>query len=82
MKVQLLKDIEIEVIESFDAALDDAESVTEVFKTGETIEFDVTDHPLRMIDGELKEDPDTINVQFGDGSVAFGLSLEWFKVIG
>ena len=77
MKVEFLTDVEIEVIESFD----DAESTTQVFRVGDTTEFDVMDHPQRMIDGELKDDPDTVNVQFGDGSVSFGLSLDWFKVL-
>lgn len=81
MKVQFVCDCEIEVISNFDEALDDGDSETEVFRAGEFAEFDVVDHPQRMVDGELRDDLTMVNVQFGDGSVAFGLSCEWFKEI-
>ena len=35
----------------------------------------------RMIAGELQDAIGMVNVQFGDGSVAFGLCCEWFKAI-
>lgn len=81
MKVQFTQPVEIEVIESFDAALDDAESTFEVFSPGDTIEFEVIGHPERLMNGELREDSSLLNVQFGNGSVAFGLSTSWFNIL-
>lgn len=79
MQVRFLTDVEIEVFESDE---DDFEaSDTETYKAGDIEEFDVFGHPHRMVDGELVEDPNLVNVQFGDGSVAFGLSTEWYEVL-
>lgn len=81
MKVEFLLDCEIEVIESFDEAMDDAESTTELFHKGDQTEFDILDHPQRFNGDEFEDHPTMVNVQFGDGSVAFGLSCEWYKEI-
>ncbi len=81
MKVEFLLDCEIEVIESFDEAMDGAESTSELFRTGDQTEFDIIDHPQRFNGDELEDHPTMVNVQFGDGSVAFGLCCEWYKEI-
>jgi hypothetical protein len=76
MRVIFVESCEVEVINSFDEALDDAESSTEIFNPGDIIEFDILDPPTRF-DGA--EDTMNINVQFPDGSVCFGMSREWFN---
>ena len=81
MKVKFTSDVELEIIESFEEALDDAESTTEVFKQDTVVDFDVFGYGERMIDGELVEDRNLLNVQFADGSVAFGVSTEWFEQV-
>ena len=81
MKVKFTSDCEIEVHESAEQVLADEDGKTELFHVGDTIEFEVISHPGRMIDGEFKEDKDILDVQFGDGSVAFGLSVDWFDRI-
>ena len=79
MKIKFVCPVEIEVFESFDEALDDGETSTEAFQAGDIVEFDVIDHPQRMIDGQLVDDINTVNVQFGNGSVSFGISKEWYE---
>ena len=81
MKIRWLCDVELEVIESFDEALDNADSSTEIFRAGEQTEFDVFGYLERVIDGKLEEDKNFLNIQFGDGSVSFGVSKEWFEEI-
>lgn len=79
MKVRFITKCEIEVLESFDEALDDGETTTEVFNVGDTAEFDLLDPPERMVGNKMVSDTENVNVQFGDGSVAFGLSKSWFE---
>ncbi len=76
---KVLVDCEIEVFENEN----DIEGKTEVFKAGETAEFDIIGHPMRLdFDGSGKwvEDKSLINVQFGDGSVATCLEKDWFEL--
>lgn len=79
MKVRFTDSCEIEVFESFDEALDDGETSTEIFREGDEAEFDILDSPLRFDGNDLVPDDSIVNVQFGDGSVAFGLSRSWFE---
>jgi len=81
MKVKFTNETELEIIESYDEALDDAESTITAFKKDSVVEFDVFGYGERMIDGELVEDRNLLNVQFADGSVAFGVSTEWFEQV-
>jgi len=81
MKVKFLESCEIEVFDSFDEALDDGETSTEVFMPGHTAEFDVIGHPEKMEGGKLVPATDFVNVQFGNGSVAFGLDKAWFETL-
>ena len=75
MRVKFLKSCEIEVCTNVDK-FDNAMTETEVFEVGDETEFEIIDHPT---DIQGREDLSHVNVQFGDGSVAFGLSTEWFK---
>lgn len=62
-KLTFLKDIELEVVENYDEDDDSYESVDEIFHKGEEIDdVDIMD----------KHD-EFFNVQFGDGSVAYGV---------
>jgi hypothetical protein len=81
MKVKWKVPVELEVIESFDKAMDDVDSYTERFNAGEVTEFDIFGYAERFVKGKLKEDKTLPNIQFGDGSVTFGVSTEWFEVI-
>ena len=71
----------VQIIENYDESTDDIEQYTEVFMVGDKVEFDIVDHPNRIVNGKLVPDETRINIQFGDGSVAFGLKQEWFKLI-
>lgn len=81
MLVEFNQSVAIEVFDSYDEALDDGETHHENFNSGDTVEFDVIDHPLRFREGEFEPDPTMVNVQFNDGSVALGLSTDWYKII-
>ena len=50
-----------------------------LFKKGTPVEFLVVDHPTKFDGTNLVEDQSLINVQFNDGSIAFGCSVDWFK---
>lgn len=60
--IKFIKDAELEVTESYDEEADFAETHTETFRAGESVEADVFD-----------DRGDSVNVQFGDGSVVYGL---------
>ena len=81
MRVKFLVDCEIEIIEGFNELADEAEPTTEVFRVGDEVEFDVFDSPQRFNGQDLEDHPDMVNVQFGDGSVAYCLSKEWYEVM-
>lgn len=84
MKVKFLVLCEIEVYETVEEAAEGdmlEEGQTEVFLPGQEADFDIVDHPLRFNGTDLVEDPNILNVQFGDGSVAFGISREWFEEV-
>jgi hypothetical protein len=69
-KLIFLEDIELEIVENYDEEDDSYESVDEVFHKGEEIDdVDIMD----------KHD-DFFNVQFGDGSVAFGVPCAVVKI--
>lgn len=54
----------------------------ETFQVGEVIEVDLIDYAERVsTTGKLVEDKDLWNVQFGNGSMAFGVSTKWFDVV-
>jgi hypothetical protein len=74
--VRFLVDCEITICEN----TEDEEGSQTTFKIGETADFDVIDHPLRWNGQGFVEDLDMVNVQFGDGSVAFGISKEWYEI--
>lgn len=80
MKKRFTGDTELIIVTNLNEA-DEPDEEIEVFRKGEEIEFDVIDHPQRfdMDIGKLVEDTSLINIQFGDGSMAFGVDLEWLE---
>ena len=54
---------------------EDESGEVKVFVAGTVLEFFVVDHP--MVNG--KESTELANIQFPDGSMAFGVSGSWFK---
>jgi hypothetical protein len=70
MRIKFLQDCELEVVESFDEATDTAETRNEIFKKDEIFEGDV-----------VSETEITIDFQFGDGSVVYGLNTSLFEVL-
>ena len=79
MKVKFVKDCEIEVVQSFDEDTEKTKSYFEILKVDEELEFDIVDF-AKMPDGKT-DDRNALNVQFPDGSVAFGLMTDWFEII-
>jgi hypothetical protein len=70
MKVKVITQIQIEVIESYDEENDFVDSTLEVFSIGEILEFDIFDNSSGVWD-----------IQFGNGSVAYSVNPEWFEVL-
>jgi hypothetical protein len=81
MKVRFVTKCEIEIFDSFDEALDDGETSDEIFDVGDITYFNLLDPPLRFDGKGFIPDKDNVNVQFDDGSVAFGISRTWFEEI-
>lgn len=71
IKIEWLEDVELEVIESIDDD-DNTTSSNEIFKKGETVEFDVFG---------INEQYETVDIQFFDGSCVYTLSTKLFKVL-
>jgi hypothetical protein len=80
MKLKFIVDCELNIVTQLNEEQEPIETV-EVFRIGEIIECDLIDHPERMVEGEFIPDTNLWNVQFGDGSMAFGVSREWFEII-
>lgn len=63
---------ELEVVVNFDEQTETAQTETEVFNPGDTAEADVI---------ETNENFGTATIQFGDGSVAYGVPMNVFDVV-
>lgn len=79
MIARLLVDAEFEVTANFDEENDFPETESQLFKKGTELDFEVVDYGQFAITG--KDDPNCWNIQFPDGSVAFGCSREWFEIL-
>lgn len=66
MIIKFTEQVELEVVNTFDEETEEVDSDTEVFKAGEEVEVDITDYKKGYVD-----------MQFGDGSVAFSVPLCW-----
>lgn len=69
MNIRWVKDTMLEIIEYFDEETEEAETVHETFQKGEHQYVDIVD--------EDKE-RGTVNIQFGDGSMAYGVPKDRF----
>ncbi len=70
MKIKWLKDVTITCVESYDEKNGMVDETDESFVKDEVTEFDIFDD--RGI---------TVNIQFGDGSVAYGVPKSIYEVI-
>lgn len=70
MIVSFNEDCVIQVIEYYDEETDEPVGDIEEFQTGEEVEWDIVD-----------DNDDTVNIQFPEGSVAFGIRKNSFTVI-
>jgi hypothetical protein len=70
MKIRFNKDVELEVVESYDEELDKTETSDEFFSKGDEVDVDL-----------LSSHPDTVGIQFGDGSCCYGLPKSCFEVL-
>lgn len=80
MKLKFITDCEACIVTNLDENEDPIEEI-ELFSKGCVIECDLIDYAERMIGGKLTPDKSLWNVQFGDGSMVFGLSREWFEIV-
>lgn len=74
-------DVELSIVESFDGKTEKTNEKIEVFKVGERIEFTLIDFAQKFDGGNLMPDKNLLNIQFGDGSMAFGVDKSWLKDI-
>ena len=80
MNIKFKSDCELTIVTHLNEN-EEPQELTELFKSDTTIECELIDHPLRMINGELTEDKSLWNIQLSDGSMIFGVDVEWFDVI-
>ncbi len=71
MKVKWLQPVCLNTVESFDEATDTAEESEVSFAKDEITEFDIFD-----------DRGDSVNIQFADGSVAYGVPKNLFESLG
>lgn len=72
MKIRFYEEVELEVVENYDEINEVADTYQETFKKGEEIECD-------LLGGS--GNGDCIDVQFGDGSCAFGIPKNLVQVL-
>jgi len=70
MKIKWLKDIELEVITSLDEETDSINTEKEFVRAGEIDEVDI-----------VKMNNNSADIQFGNGSVAFGVPKDSFSIM-
>lgn len=70
MIIKLKEAIEIEVVESYDDETEEVVSCGETFEAGEELDVDI-----------FNDHSDTVDVQFGDGSVTYNLPKSTFTII-
>jgi len=73
IKASLVRAYEFDVVETLDEQADTPSGSPEIFKAGSVIEFDVF--------GVTGRDGEVWDIQFGDGSCAFGVPASIFNVI-
>ena len=69
-KIEILEDIELEIIETYNEETDEADSYSETFMKGNTEEVDI-----------INSNEDFVDFQFGDGSVSLGVPKNVFRII-
>lgn len=69
MRIKWLEPIELEVVENYDEQFDFVESTIEIFNEEDEIEIDI-----------FGEEDESGDIQFEDGSLAFGVSKSWFQI--
>jgi hypothetical protein len=70
MKIQWLDNIDLSVVYNYEEKSDVADEGFEIVKKGEINEVDV-----------LEDKGNTVDMQFGNGSVAFNVQKKWFETI-
>lgn len=70
MKIKWLQDVTLNVVEHYDEKTDHAEEDEVSFAKDGVTEFDI-----------FGDRGDTVNIQFGDGSVAYGISKALYEVV-
>jgi len=81
MKATLKCDVEITVVTGLNEDSEPIENIR-VLTAGTEIHFQLVDYAMRFdaSEGELVPDLQMWNIQFLDGSMAFGVSAEWLDV--
>ena len=72
MKLKFLKSCRLELTEGYDEKNDVVHTKNESFKKGEIVEVDIV---------ETDDKNKTMQIQFGDGRVAYGVPQSTFEVI-
>ena len=76
MKIKWLQDVNMEVVTGYDERLDEAITELECFKNGEIHDVDILDRTEPN-----KFTKVMVDMQFGDGSVAYGVEEDLFKEV-
>lgn len=71
MKIKFKDETLLEIVESYDEENDHTETKDETFEAGEIHDVDLCD-----------DRGDTINIQFGDGSMCYGLPKDAIEFVG
>ena len=76
--IKFKQDTTLQVVEGYDEENDNiTEEVEETFKEGELVDADIVSDD----DDSDDDDSDYVDIQFGDGSVAFHIQRDCFEVV-
>ena len=70
MKIKFTQPVELEVITNYYENLDSFDSVNETFTSGEVVDVE-----------QIAENDNSIDIQFGNGSVSLSVPKECFKIL-
>lgn len=68
MDIMWLQEVDLTIVTNFDEKNEVADEDTQMVSKGECDDIDI-----------LEDKGDTVDIQFGNGSVAFNVKKEWFR---
>lgn len=68
MEIQFLEECELEIVQSFDEKSETLDCEDRIFNVGDVYDVDIVEEREQFVD-----------IQFGNGGVAYNVNKQWYK---